>query len=353
LKKTLSRLYLPATALALALCAGTVPASAQTATGKPAPTGTTGARQLFGAGEAKYKAGDYAGALNDFEAADAIKSASQAARFIGLCHDKLGHYADAVAAYERFLADVPAKLAGEVDSIKARVAEIRAMPGRLHIDSSPAGATVTLDGKPQASPTPFDIDVAAGTHALHATLGGHDPADKTVTVGFASKQDVSLQLNAGAAAPPPVVAVVPVVEPPATSTAPPPPPPAEPHSKLPALITGGLAVVAAGVGIGFGVVTLSDHSTFEGTGPGNHTEATAETGQNHALVCDMSFGVAITLGVTSVVLLLTKDESDASKETKAAAAGTVKLSSRAGGATLSAAPIVSPHGGGAGALLRF
>jgi hypothetical protein len=352
LKKTLSRLYLPATALALALCVGTVPVAAQTTTAKPAPTGTAGARQLFNSGETKYKAGDYAGALNDFEAADAIKSAPQAARYIGLCQDKLGHYADAIAAYERFLADVPAKLAGEADSIKARVAEIKAMPARLHIDSTPPGATVTLDGKPQASPTPFDIDISAGTHAVHATLSGHDPADKTVTVAFASKQDVNLQLNAAAAPLPPVVAVVPVVEAP-PAAAPPPPPPAEPHSKLPALITGGLAIVAAGVGTAFGIVTINDHSTFEGTGPGNHTEATAETGQNHALVADMSFGVAITLGVTSVVLLLTKDESETSKETKAAAAGTIKLSSRAGGATLSAAPIVSPHGGGAGALLRF
>jgi PEGA domain-containing protein len=353
LKKTISRLYLPATALALALCAGTVPATAQTTTAKPAPTGTAGARQLFNSGETKYKAGDYAGALNDFEAADAIKAAPQAARFIGLCQDKLGHYADAVAAYERFLADVPAKLAGEADAIKSRIAEIKAMPGRMHIDSSPPGATVTLDGKPQASPTPFDIDVSAGTHAIHATLGGHDPADKTVTVAFASKQDVSLQLNAAAPAQPPVVAVVPVVEAPPPAAPPPPPPPPEPHSKLPALITGGLAIVAAGVGTAFGIVTLNDHSTFVGTGAGNHTEATAETGQNHALVSDMSFGVAITLGVTSVVLLLTKDESDTSKETKAASAGTIQLSSRAGGATLSAAPIISPHGGGAGALLRF
>ena len=151
------------------------------------------------------------------------------------------------------------------------------------------------------------------------------------------------------AAPPPAVAVVPVVAPePVPGPPPPPPAPAEPHSKLPALITGGLAIVAAGVGVTFGIITLSDHSTFEK----DHSEATAETGQNHALVADMSFGVAITLGVTSVVLLLTKDEADSATK-KAASAGTIPLSKRAGGPTLSAAPILSTHGGGAGALLRF
>jgi hypothetical protein len=347
LKKTLSRLRLPATALALALCAASAPAAGQTTTAKPVPIGTTGARQLFSSGEAKYKSADYAGALNDFEAADAIKPAPQAARFIGLCHDKLGHYADAITAYERFLADVPAKMTSEADSIKARVAEIKAMPGHLRIDTTPEGATLTVDGKAQASPAPLDLDLPAGTHAVHATLAGREPADKTVVVAFGAKQEISLLLTE--AAPPPAVAVVPVVAPePVPGPPPPPPAPAEPHSKLPALITGGLAIVAAGVGVTFGIITLSDHSTFEK----DHSEATAETGQNHALIADMSFGVAITLGVTSVVLLLTKDEADSATK-KAASAGTIQLSKREGGPTLSAAPIVSMHGGGAGALLRF
>ncbi len=347
MKKTLSRLCFPGAALALALCAAAPPAAAQTTTAKPAPTGSAGARQLFGSGEAKFKAGDYAGALNDFQAADAIKAAPQAARYIGLCQDKLGHYPEAVAAYERFLADVPSKMTTEGDQVRAREAEIKAMPGHVHIDTSPTGATVTVDGKPQPGPAPFDVDLPPGTHALHATLQGRDPGDQTVTIVFASKQDVTLQLPE--AAPAPVVAVVPVTPPP-VAPPPPPPAPAEPHSKVPALITGGLAIVAAGVGTAFGIITINDKSTFNK----DHSEATAETGQNHALVADMCFGVAITLGVTSVVLLLTKDEADANKGgTKASAPGTFRLSSSEGGATLTAAPLVSSHGGGAGALLRF
>src|SRR6476660_8557378 len=66
-------------------------------------------KKAYTDGEKKFKAGDYAGALVDFQAADSIKQTPHAARYIGLCQDNLGHYQDAVAAYERFLANVPPK----------------------------------------------------------------------------------------------------------------------------------------------------------------------------------------------------------------------------------------------------
>jgi hypothetical protein len=337
----------PTLAVTLALALVAVPGAAQStgsATGKPALVDAAGARQLYKSGETKFKAQDYTGALADFQAVDAVKSTSQSARYIGLCQDKLGHYEEAVQAYERFLADAPVKLEKESDEIKTRVGEIRAMPGHVHIETTPAGATLTIDGKPAAGVSPLDVDLPPGAHSISATAEGRGAADRTVTVAFASKQDVTVELPL--VVPPPVVAAVPVPAPP-----PPPPPPAPPppevRSKLPAIITGGLAVVAAGIGTAFGIVTLSDKSNFNKT----PTESIAETGQNHALIADMSFGVAITLGVTSVVLLLTKDDTDASK-VKAVLLPTVRLSKREG-TTLSASPVLTPHGGGVGALVSF
>jgi hypothetical protein len=331
-------------ALAVALFAVAVPAFAQSTgatSGKPALTGTAGARQLFASGETKFKAGDFAGALIDFQAADAIKPASQAAHYIGLCQDKLGLFAEAVAAYERFLSDVPAKLQKEADDIKKRVDDIKAMPGHVHVETAPPGATLAIDGKSATGPSPLDVDLSPGPHIIHATADGRSAVDRPVTVAFASKLDVTVELPQVVA--PPVVAVVPVPPP---APPPPPPPPPQPRSKLPAIITGGLAIVAAGIGTAFGIITLNDKSTFNK----DPTESEAETGQNHALIADMSFGVAITLGVTSIVLLCTKDE-DASN-TKAASLPTVRLSKREG-AILSAAPFLTPHGGGAGALFSF
>ncbi|MEO6418853.1 MAG: PEGA domain-containing protein, partial [Polyangiaceae bacterium] len=60
---------------------------------------------------------------------------------------------------------------------------------------------------------------------------------------------------------------------------------------------------------------------------------------------DMAFGVAITLGVTSAVLFLTKDEAPAAP----AAAKNVRPYK----IKITPSPIVTPHGGGAGALVRF
>jgi hypothetical protein len=333
LKKTSTRRHLVATALALALSAAAFPASAQN---KPVANTTTteGARQLYASAEGKFKASDFAGALVDFQGADATKPTPQTARYIGLCQDKLGHYVEAVAVYERFLSDVPSKLQKEADEIKARVAEIKAMPSHLRVNTTPPGAAVTIDGKPPPLSAPVEVDLPAGVHTLHATIEGHDAADQTVTLAFASKQDVALQLAEKAAPPPPVAVAPPAPAPPPAPLAAPP----ERRSKVPAIVTGALAVAAAGVGAAFGVITLNDKNTFNA----NPTESTAEAGQNHALISDMAFGVAITLGVTSLVLLLTNDEVDPAKTAREPAPATFALT-----------PIVSPHGGGAGALLRF
>ena len=121
-------------------------------------------------------------------------------------------------------------------------------------------------------------------------------------------------------------------------------PPKEPRSKIPAFITGGLAVAAVGVGTVFGILALGKQSSFKDSPNAD----TADTGENFALVADMSFGIAITLGVTSLVLFLTNDDEPAKP---AAAAALPKKSSPWKNFTL--APVVTSQGGGAGASFRF
>ncbi|MBK6696824.1 MAG: PEGA domain-containing protein [Myxococcales bacterium] len=260
------------------------------------------AKARYGAGEAKYKAGDFAGALVEFQAADGIKATPQAARYLGLCQDKLGKLPEAVSAYERFLADVPAKLQPEVDGIKKRVEEIKATPGKVRIETVPAGAAFSVDGKPAQSAA--EIELSPGKHALTFRAEGREAAERTVDVTFASKQDLKVELKE--LPPPPPVAKV-ETPPPAPAT--PAPPPPEPRSLVPAFITGGLAVAAAGVGTAFGVLALGDKSDFDKT----PSAEKADDGENHALIADMAFGVAITMGVTSAVLFLTRDEPAATK----------------------------------------
>jgi hypothetical protein len=313
-------------------------------TATPVSAGAVVAKKAYAEGEKKFKAGDYAAALVDFQVADGVKPTLQAARYIGLCQDNLGHFAEAVAAYERFLAEAPAAKPEQSDEVKRRVAAIKAMPGKVHLESTPAGAAVTVDGMVLAAPTPTDAELAPGSHALHFTADGRVAQDKTIDVAFASKQEVKVELAEQPAPPPP-----PPPPPPEPVAAPAPPavaPPPEPkaQSAIPALVTGGLAVVAAGVGTVFGIMALQDKSDFDN----NPTSSKADDGENHALVADMAFGVAITLGVTSAVLFFSGGPTSGSAKASATA-----VAKRTDSQALRVLPIVSPHGAGAGATWRF
>jgi hypothetical protein len=116
---------------------------------------------------------------------------------------------------------------------------------------------------------------------------------------------------------------------------------------VPAFITGGLAVAAAGVGTAFGIMALGDKDDFDKA----PTAEKADDGENHALIADMAFGVAITMGVTSAVLFLTRDEPAAVK----AASTTIRPKAKPVASTprFTPAPVVTRHGGGPGALIRF
>lgn len=312
------------------------------------------AKKAYASGETKYKAGDYAGALADFQAADAIKTTPQSTRYIGLCQDKLGRLQDAVVSYTAFLADVPPKLQAEGESIKKRVDEIKAMPGKVNVVTTPAGASITVDGQGNPQQSPTNLDLPPGKHTLAFRSDGYEAAERSVDVGYASTQDLNVELKE---LPPAAPVIAPVAATPPPAPAAPPEPAPEPRSLVPAFITGGLAVAAAGVGTAFGIIALGDKSDFDK----NPTSSKADDGENHALIADMAFGVAITMGVTSVVLFLTRDEPPPPKAAagappsikaeKSASVNASKPKSRS--FAITPTPIVTAHGGGVGTLIRF
>ncbi len=322
------------------------PAADKAAPEKPAAktpaTKPADPKALLASGEKKFKANDFAGALAAFEAANAAKSSPEAQRYIALCQDNLGHYTEAAAAYDAFLAAVPVKMKTEGEEAKKRLEAIRAMPGKLHVESTPVAA-VGVDGQPPGDKiTPADLELPPGKHKVTFSAEGYETMDKEIDVPFASKQDVKVDLVAKPPPPPPPPVVA---EQPAPPPPPPPPPPPEPRSKVPAYVTGAVAIVAAGVGTGFGIKALSQSNDFKD----NPTTKKADDGENNALVADMMFGIAITFGVTSAVLFLSSDEpksAKASTPVKAAAAPKKKV-------TIVPAPYVSPSGGGVATTVRF
>jgi hypothetical protein len=97
-------------------------------------------------------------------------------------------------------------------------------------------------------------------------------------------------------------------------------------------------------------MALNDKSNFDA----HPTTATADSGENHALIADMAFGVAVTLGVTSIVLFLSRDDSPAPAAAAAAPrARDASTPKRRSAFTIIPSPIVTPHGAGAGALIQF
>ncbi|MDP9002561.1 MAG: PEGA domain-containing protein, partial [Myxococcota bacterium] len=188
-----------------------------------------------------------------------------------------------------------------------------------------------------------DVELSPGPHTIKLTEPGRMATEKQIDVSFASTQGVMADLDPEPPppTPPPQETTVPL---PASLPASPPPP--QPRSKVPAFVTGGLAVAAAGVGTVFGVLALNDKRDFDA----NPTTTTADNGDTHALIADMAFGVALTFGVTSAVLFLTKDEPATPPVT---AAATKVKNTKAEGVAVTPVPWVGPRSGGAGFLVRF
>jgi hypothetical protein len=334
-------------ALAQAAAPKTAPAGAKPA--DPGKPDLAAAKRHYSQGDKLFKAGDFGGALTEFQAANGIKPTPQVERFIGQCEDNLGHLHAALDWYAKFLDHVPEKMATQGDELRKRSAEIKAMPGKVHVESTPSGASVAVDDKPAPSPTPTDLDVPPGSHVLKLTAPGRVATIRTIDVAFASSQTVTADLAVEPPPPPPppvAVAVAPALAP---APAPEPAAPTEPRSKLPAFITGGLAIAAAGVGTVFGVMALNDQSNFNK----NPTTQTADNGDTHALISDMAFGVAITFGVTSAVLFLTRDDAAAPAAASNTPAASKPAARESSGVEFAATPIVGPHTGGAGFVVRF
>jgi hypothetical protein len=107
----------------------------------------------------------------------------------------------------------------------------------------------------------------------------------------------------------------------------------------PAYVTLGVAGVATGIGTYFGIRALSAKSDYND----KPTSKKADKVENSALVADMAFGVAITLGVTGIVLLTSPDEPTSNTST-------AKSEKKH---TFQFAPWATPKAAGFGANLTF
>ena len=338
------------------------------------------AKKNYKEGEASFKDGKYAEALEHYRVAEDAVPIGATKYKIAASLDKLGKVQESVAAYQVFLDSMPdaVKMKDAIADSTARVEALKKTPGKVRVatePSSPPNLKFAIDAAAPvpgiavpapvalapATPAPAapgadaapaqafngEFSVAPGHHKITATADGYDPTSAEVDVNFAETKDVKLALNLTPPPPPPPV----VAPPPPVAVEPPPqpilPPPAK-RSNIPAYVTLGLAGAGAIVGTIFGISALGSKSDFNA--PGGATVENADKTDRNALIADMSFAVALTFGVTGAVLLLSNDTPT---ETKAATNGAPRKPVKSAMPRGFVAPYAGPTGAGAAAFMTF
>jgi len=87
------------------------------------------------------------------------------------------------------------KMALAAATLRGRLASLGDQPSRFVVRSTPAGASLALDGKPVGR-TPLDLELKAGEHVLRLSSQGYRPIEKTVSVVAGVDESVSLDLVA-------------------------------------------------------------------------------------------------------------------------------------------------------------
>ena len=141
-------------------------------------------------GNEHFDQGHYEEAIEAFERAVALAELPQIRYRLGVAHEKLGHPAEAAAAYRRFL-----ELAPEVHDRPrierdiARLEELAAAraepaPARqplLRLTTDPPGARVYLDGKLLGT-TPLEHPASPGRATLYVDASGHLPFQEKIEI---------------------------------------------------------------------------------------------------------------------------------------------------------------------------
>jgi hypothetical protein len=317
-----------------------VPAPAVSSPNGDVASSREAARAEFSAGQAAYAAGNYAEAEAHFAKADALVPSVQAKYNRAMALDQLGRPGDALAAFEAVLAAPGHEELGpdKLSQVQQRAAELRNAPADLALTTTPPGATVNVNGMNQPGATPLTLRLAAGRHRITLEAAGYAPQVVELTVKPGERVERSFDLASSSAAPPPATAEATPSE-------------GGQRSRAPGYVTLGIAGASAVVGTVFGLKALSNKSDFDDA----PSTSRADDVERNALIADMAFGVALTLGVTGIVLLVAddvpSDETATAKPGRVSGAGPSPARRQA--IQLEVAPYVSPRGAGAGARLSF
>jgi hypothetical protein len=295
---------------------------------EPAPS--EDAKRAFAAGVILLKDPDgakYEDALTQFNKAYRLSKSWKVLGNIGLCSLKLERDGEAIAAYEKYLAqggkdieaDERVQVERDLAALKAQVVEVRLdLPGgsaRVLDERAPSqGARITNE-YPVAPPA-VRLGLHPGRHVITLRLANGDVKWETNLEPSAS---VSHRFDPVAQpAPPPDVAASP-----ASSSG----------LRTAGFVVGGLGVAGLGVGAVFGLKTFSAKSDADGHCRGNLCDPTGvdlhSNANGYATISDIAFGAGIAaLGVGTYLVFF--NHSTGEKAGTALGVGSSVANGRAG-----------------------
>ncbi len=141
------------------------------------------AKRHFEQAVALFNDGDFGGALAEFEASYQIHPSAGVLYNIGLTQKSLYLYDEALTSLRKYLVDaqkVPKDKRAEVTQL---ISEMQALLATVTFAVTPAGTTVTLDGRELGrAPTLGSYGVAAGMHTFDFAAAGYKPAKQELKV---------------------------------------------------------------------------------------------------------------------------------------------------------------------------
>jgi hypothetical protein len=142
------------------------------------------ARQRFETGVALFAASNYPGALVEFEESYRLRPVPVVLFNIAQTLKLLYRYADAIAAYERYLEGEPTLDEERRTAIQETVADLRRAIAPITIRVDEAGAELRVDGTAVGtSPLLAPVDLAAGRRLIEARREGRSVTEELDVVG--------------------------------------------------------------------------------------------------------------------------------------------------------------------------
>lgn len=203
------------------------------------------ARVLLAQGNALFSQGDLRGALVDFRAAYALYPSPKLLVNAAACERELGELPAAANDLRHYLDESPGDDPFLDDKARTDLRALEKKLGRIVFTSWPAKSTLEVDGRPARE----IFYVRPGEHHVRA----RGPEGAAISV------EAEVTVAAGRA--------VSVAAPPIPLAPPPPPPPPLVHKKSKwwiGLVVGGIAAVAAGVGLGVGLTYGTQAAPLKG-----------------------------------------------------------------------------------------